>query len=243
MDSTTAQRLIHENMPVLGSDHGQLAVVDHLEGDAAIKLTKDGSGQHHYIPLAWVTSVDDAVHVDRTGYEVMQAWATSPEALIAGGSGAMPVLRDDVPPGETLDDLPVLAAGHTVNSVDATVGQPLVERVQARKAELEAALAAIPETDIRARDPIELALSTVAGLLTGDLKHVPAVVASDLNLWLERHKHLAERAIDSAGAPAPLPDEAQLQAERAMATPPPRPLTDGTITGPWVGKPADKPTA
>ena len=52
IDLTTAQALIHENMPVVCSQNGQFAVVDHLEGSAAIKLNKDDSGQHHYIPLA-----------------------------------------------------------------------------------------------------------------------------------------------------------------------------------------------
>jgi hypothetical protein len=81
-----------------------------------------------------------------------------------------------------------------VNSVDATVGQPIVVRVMTRKGELEALLAGLPDEDINTRGDIGLALSTINGLLTGDVAHVPAVVAADMNRWLERNKHLAERA-------------------------------------------------
>jgi hypothetical protein len=237
IDLTTAQRLIHENMPVVCSNNGQFAVVDHLEGVAAIKLNKDDTGQHHYIPLAWVTVVDDKVHVDRPGEEVMKVWATSLEDLPAS---------DDLVASDSVqaDAKPTAAElGHTINSVDATMGQPMVERVLARKAELEAALALVPETDVRGREPIELALSTIEGLLTGDLKNVPSVVASDMNLWLERHKHLAERAIDPAtGTPAVLPSEAERQAQEAQIERPNPPVSDA-VTGPWVGKRSETPTA
>jgi hypothetical protein len=229
IDLTTAQALIHENMPVVCSQNGQFAVVDHLEGLAAIKLNKDDSGQHHYIPLAWVTSIDDKVHVDRTEDEVMTQWATSPSDIADDEVGA-PAAQPMVEPIH-------------VNSVDATMGQPLVDRVLTRKTELETALALVPETDVRGREPIELALSTIAGLLTGDLKNVPAVVASDMNLWLERHKHLAERAIDpTTGEPAPLPSQAQLQQQHAQQEPSTPPIADA-VTGPWVGKPSETPTA
>ena len=49
-------------MPVVCSENGQFAIVDHLEGRDQIKLTKDKAGEHHYIPLTWVTAVDDKVH-------------------------------------------------------------------------------------------------------------------------------------------------------------------------------------
>lgn len=81
-----------------------------------------------------------------------------------------------------------------VNSVDATVGQPLVDRVIARRLELEGALRGLPLEDLRGRNDLELALSTVGELLTGDLAHIPAIVSAGLNQWLERNKHLAERA-------------------------------------------------
>ncbi len=78
LDSETAQGLIKPHMPVVCSNNGQFAVVDHLEGGDFIKLAKDASGQHHYIPLIWVTSVDDKVHVDRPGDQAMREWKTQP---------------------------------------------------------------------------------------------------------------------------------------------------------------------
>ncbi len=67
---------IKEHMPVVCSNNGQFGTVDGLEGDQ-IKLTKDAQGQHHYIPQSWVTRVDDKVHVDRPGDQVMREWKTS----------------------------------------------------------------------------------------------------------------------------------------------------------------------
>ncbi len=78
LDSTTAQDLIKPHMSVVCSENGQFATVDHIEGTDLIKLAKDKSGQHHYIPLAWVTSVDDKVHVDRPGDQAMREWTTNP---------------------------------------------------------------------------------------------------------------------------------------------------------------------
>lgn len=68
---------IKPHMPVVCSEDGQFAKVDHVEGKS-LKLAKDDSGQHHYIPLAWVKTVDDKVHVDRPGDQVMKSWTTSP---------------------------------------------------------------------------------------------------------------------------------------------------------------------
>ena len=78
LDSRTARGLIKPHMPVVCSNNGQFAVVDHLEGTDLIKLSKDARGQHHYIPLTWVTSVDDKVHVDRPGDQAMREWSTTP---------------------------------------------------------------------------------------------------------------------------------------------------------------------
>ena len=78
LDSQTAKGLIKPRMPVVCSNDGQFAVVDHLEGRDLIKLARDERGQHHYIPLAWVTSVDDKVHIDRPGDQAMREWTTSP---------------------------------------------------------------------------------------------------------------------------------------------------------------------
>ena len=71
---------IKAHMPVVCSNNGQFAVVDHMEGSDTIKLAKDDKGQHHYIPLKWVTTVDDKVHVDRPGAKATADWTTSPKA-------------------------------------------------------------------------------------------------------------------------------------------------------------------
>ena len=76
------------------------------------------------------------------------------------------------------------------NSTDATRGQPLAERVVARKSELEEALALTDERDVLLRSSLQTALDTATALMTGDVKNPSEVVARDLNLWLERNKHL-----------------------------------------------------
>jgi hypothetical protein len=69
---------IKPGMPVVCSENGQFAVVDHLDGDASIKLRRDESGQHHFIPTRWVTEVDDKVHIDRPGKQAMREWSSTP---------------------------------------------------------------------------------------------------------------------------------------------------------------------
>ena len=69
---------IRPEAPVVCSNNGQFAVVDHVEGTDCIKLKKDDSGQHHYIPMSWVTMVDDKVHVDRPGDQAKREWTTKP---------------------------------------------------------------------------------------------------------------------------------------------------------------------
>jgi hypothetical protein len=69
---------IQPDMPVVCSLDGQFATVDHMEGANTIKLKKDETGQHHYIPVSWVISTDDGkVKVDRPGEEAMQDWSTT----------------------------------------------------------------------------------------------------------------------------------------------------------------------
>src|SRR5664279_2261299 len=80
------------------------------------------------------------------------------------------------------------------NSTDATRGEPIVLRVEKRKAELEAALAALPAADLRARGDIEIALASVGELLTGDTEHISHVTGAELSRWIENTKHLAELA-------------------------------------------------
>lgn len=67
---------VKPNMPVVCSDNGQFAVVDHLEGKDSIKLKKDPQGKHHFIPMSWVKTVDDKIHIDRPGAQAMKEWRT-----------------------------------------------------------------------------------------------------------------------------------------------------------------------
>jgi hypothetical protein len=95
-----------------------------------------------------------------------------------------------------------------INSTDATIGQPIVQRVQTRQQELSTALAALGDGNGHLHAEITLALDTAHQLLSGDLANVPAVVAADMNRWLERNKHVAEVAGTPAPAPAPtVPDK------------------------------------
>lgn len=77
------------------------------------------------------------------------------------------------------------------NTTEAMRGQSLRARVEARKLELEAALAELGPED-RARGDIETALNEISGLLTGDLDHIPRVVAAELSTWLEANRHVNE---------------------------------------------------
>lgn len=77
LDSDTAAELIKPHMPVVCSDHDELATVDHIEGHGHIRLAKDDRGVHHYIPLDWVTSVDDKVHIDRPARQARSEWTTA----------------------------------------------------------------------------------------------------------------------------------------------------------------------
>ena len=69
---------IKEHMPVVCSNNKQFGEVDHVDKDNTIKLTKDNNGQHHWIPMNWVTKVDNKVHVDRPGDQAMKEWMSSP---------------------------------------------------------------------------------------------------------------------------------------------------------------------
>lgn len=79
MVAATKKNEIREHMPVVCSDGGQFGTVDQVEG-SSLKLTQDDQGQHHWIPMSWVTTIDEHVHVDRPGQQAMREWMTeSPE--------------------------------------------------------------------------------------------------------------------------------------------------------------------
>jgi hypothetical protein len=66
---------IKPHMPVVASNATELGKVDHVEGKS-LKLVRDAQGQHHFIPLDWIDSVDDKVHINRPGDQVMKQWTT-----------------------------------------------------------------------------------------------------------------------------------------------------------------------
>jgi hypothetical protein len=74
---------IREHMEVIGSDGQPVGTVDKVEGNR-IKLTKSdpaAQGQHHYIPLDSVSSVEgDAIRLRQTAQEVKRQ--------LQGGAGA-----------------------------------------------------------------------------------------------------------------------------------------------------------
>lgn len=76
-----------------------------------------------------------------------------------------------------------------INPVDATRSQSLRLRAAAHKEALEESLAKLDPND-RSRRDIEAALSELQGLLTGDLDHIPKVVAAELSRWLEATKYV-----------------------------------------------------
>ncbi|MGZ4968738.1 MAG: DUF2171 domain-containing protein [Methylobacter sp.] len=68
---------IEPDMSVFCSEDSQFATVDHMEGTDTIKLKKDQTGQHHYIPLIWVGSIEyGKLKVDRPCDQAMNDWST-----------------------------------------------------------------------------------------------------------------------------------------------------------------------
>ncbi len=95
---------INPNAPVVCSKNGQFATVDHMEGSDTIKLKKDKHGQHHFIPLSWVTKVDDKVHIGRPGDQAMNEWSTSADLKSPGNpstAGKKTMNVSDIPEFET----------------------------------------------------------------------------------------------------------------------------------------------
>jgi len=75
---------IREHMEVVGSDGQHVGVVDAVEGDARIKLTKNdptAEGEHHYLSLEHVQSVNEnAVQLNLTAEEARRQWKSGMSA-------------------------------------------------------------------------------------------------------------------------------------------------------------------
>jgi hypothetical protein len=71
---------IKEHMAVVDPSGAPVGKVDRVEG-LSIKLTKDSPsarGEHRYIPLAWVESVDSSVHLNKLARDVQEQWQAHP---------------------------------------------------------------------------------------------------------------------------------------------------------------------
>jgi hypothetical protein len=78
---------IGEHMPVIGSDGQPVGTVDHLDGDR-IKLTRDGNGQHHWLPRAAVVSVSAGqVVLSMTAIEAKTTWQGESQPATGGPAG------------------------------------------------------------------------------------------------------------------------------------------------------------
>jgi hypothetical protein len=69
---------IREHMEVMSSCGCRIGTVDRVEGNE-IKLTKNdpqAAGKHHLIPLGWVASVDNQVHLNKDAEEARRDWKT-----------------------------------------------------------------------------------------------------------------------------------------------------------------------
>lgn len=66
---------IRQHMSVLAADGARIGTVDHLDGPS-IKLTRNDSddGKHHLIPLDWVATIDDQVHLSKSADDARREW-------------------------------------------------------------------------------------------------------------------------------------------------------------------------
>ncbi len=67
---------IREHMEVIGSDGHHVGKVDHVLGTEIELAMMDlqAMGHHHKIPVDWVASVDDKVHLSCTRDEAKDRW-------------------------------------------------------------------------------------------------------------------------------------------------------------------------
>jgi hypothetical protein len=68
---------IQKHMDVVSSQNEPLGSVDHIQG-SELKLVRDVLGQHHFVPIAWIASIDDKIHLTRSAEEVERLWAGEP---------------------------------------------------------------------------------------------------------------------------------------------------------------------
>lgn len=71
----SAEPWVRDRMEVVSCCGRKVGVVDGVE-DGTIKLTRTDSpdGHHHYVPMNWVESVDDQVHLNKDAVAVELGW-------------------------------------------------------------------------------------------------------------------------------------------------------------------------
>lgn len=70
---------IREHMEVVGDDGEHIGTVDRIEGDM-LKLTRSdpqAGGEHHWIPAAWVTGIDQVVRLNMPAHQAIAQWSAS----------------------------------------------------------------------------------------------------------------------------------------------------------------------
>ena len=74
---------IREHAEVVGVDGLPVGTVDGMAGDNLIKLTKNdpqAQGEHHFIPLSWVKSVEgSSIVLTKTGQQARDEWQGDPD--------------------------------------------------------------------------------------------------------------------------------------------------------------------
>ena len=102
---------IFEHMTVVGSDGEHVGTVGTVEG-SRIKLTtsdETSGGEHHYVPLAKVESVDgETVHLTCTADEATSDWDEATDDDESGGTGedddSDDIRSDEVEPDREIDE-------------------------------------------------------------------------------------------------------------------------------------------
>jgi hypothetical protein len=70
---------IHQHMEVIGSCGSRIGSVASVEGRLMnLAETDSADGRDHAIPMAWVTKVDERVHLSRTCDEVIHQRKSAP---------------------------------------------------------------------------------------------------------------------------------------------------------------------
>ncbi len=77
LDKITARQLIKPHMVIECSPDGELGTVDHISSSGSIVLAPE-DGEAHQIPLDWVTSVDQVVHIEYALEDARRDWTTAP---------------------------------------------------------------------------------------------------------------------------------------------------------------------